>query len=208
MNEALDKLKSDFAFYRWGVVALLIALAIGGTFVMLTQAFVADARKAHAAAQGELNGARQNLSAAENDRENMATYTEEYAMLLRRNVIGNEQRLDWIDGLEDLRRRAIVLGFKYNIAPEQAYKPPIPVDSGNFALNMSGMTLSLDLLHEGQLIRFFDALHTSVRGWYLLDGCTIERVPATATPAAVTVTPQLKAQCHGEWLTLKNRSAP
>ncbi len=209
MNEALDNLKTDFTFYRWGVLALLIAFGAGGAVVLLTQDFYSRAQGADTAAQKQLSDARRDLAAAEDDQQNMAAYAQEYAALLSRDIVGRERPLlDWYDGLKALRRENIVLGFKYNIGPEQPYKPPVAVDSGNFALNMSSMTLSFDLLHEGQLANFFDALRSNINGFYMLGGCTVSRVSVNEAGSPSGFAPSLRAECQGEWLTLRNRNAP
>ena len=132
-------------------------------------------------------------------------FRSEYGTLLQRKIIGNDQRLDWIEGLEKIHQQQRVLDFKYAIAPQQPYTPAPPLDSGNFELNLSNMTLQLDLLHEGQLITFFDTLRTDIKGWFIIDHCSLER--SAAAPENGTVS-QLKAECTGGWLTLKNRNAP
>jgi hypothetical protein len=78
---------------------------------------------------------------------------------------------------------------------------------GNFELKLSGLTLQLDLLHEIQLIKFFDALRSNIRGWFIIDHCTLERAGAT-TPGEVSTAPQLKAECGGGWITMKKKGAP
>jgi hypothetical protein len=211
MSSAKDRLRTDLPHIQWGLLAVLLALGIGGAVVMLTDNFLTSAQKLHADATKRLSDARKNLGAAQEDRMNMAAYAEEYAALLKRNIIGNEQRLDLIDGLEAIRNRNVVLGFKYAIAPQEPYKPPVALDSGNFAINMSRMSLSFDLLHEGQLAKFFDMLRNNANGWYMLDGCTVERLAKRGGGVSTDHTglaPQLKAECKGEWLTLKNRNAP
>ena len=206
MSNFMDDFKTDLPHYQWGLLALLLTLAVCGTAAVFSQEFLGHAQSASAAAHKQLSDARKNLTAAQDDRANMDAYAEEYEQLLKRNIIGNEQRLDWLDGLETLRKQNVVLGFTYSIAPQQTYKPPIALDSGTFILNASEMKLSLDLLHEGQLANFFNALRLNIKGFFLLDGCTLERLDKTN--AAPGITPQLKAECTGVWLTLKNRSAP
>ncbi len=210
MSDVLDNLKTDLTFYRWGAVALLASLTVSATVVMLSQGFFSSAQASNTAAEKKLNDARRNLAAVEDDRQNMAAYAQEYSALLTRDIVASERPLlDWVEGLKQLQAQHIVLGFRYNIAAEQAYKPPVPVDSGNYALNMSAMTLSFDLLHEGQLVKFFDALRSNVRGFYMLDGCTVERLSGPEAGSAATgLATSLKAECHGEWITLKNRNAP
>ena len=193
--------QSDLPHLKWRLLSLLLVLATGSAAVMLSANFVTQAQRDQQTAQHQLNEARSRLAAAQDDRANMATYALEYGTLLQRKIIGNDQRLDWIEGLEKIQRHKRVLDFKYAIAPQQPYTPAPPLDSGNFELNLSNMTLQLDLLHERQLINFFDTLRTDIKGWFIIDHCALER------SADVNATPQLKAECTGGWLTLKNRNA-
>ncbi len=196
--------QSDLPHIKWHLLGFLLVLGTGGAAVMLSENFVTQAQLSQQAAQRQVNEARGRLATAQDDRANMATYALEYSTLLQRKIIGNEQRLDWIEGLDKIQRHKRVLDFKYAIAPQQPYTPTPPLDSGNFELKLSNMTLQFDLLHEGQLINFFDTLRTDIKGWFILDHCALER---SATAPETGTAPQLKAECTGGWLTLKNRNA-
>lgn len=191
--------QSDFPHIKWSLLTLLLVLTIGGSAVFFSRNYAHNAQNAKRTAQQQLNEARSKLTASRDDQENMATYTKEYSAIQRREIIGDEQRLNLIEALETLRRRNRVLDFKYAIAPQQPYKPLPALDTGNFDLRLSPMTLQMELLHEGQLINFFDSLRRDMNGWFMLDRCTLERVSGSAA--------QLKADCAGGWLTLKNRNA-
>lgn len=191
--------QADLPYIKWSLATFIVVLAIGGSAVFFSQKFATDAQKAKRAAQQQLNDARNKLNAARDDQANMAAYTQEYSAIQRRGVIGDEQRLNLIEGLDNLRKRNRVLDFKYAISPQQPYKPVPALDSGNFDLKISNMTLQFELLHEEQLINFFDSLRRDTNGWFILDKCSLEK---SANAAA-----QLKADCAGGWLTLKNRNA-
>ncbi|MBI5435819.1 MAG: hypothetical protein HY937_01680 [Nitrosomonadales bacterium] len=202
--------KSDFAHIKWSLLIFLFVLSAGGAAIMVSENFVVQSQRDQRDAKRQLNEARSRLATAGEDRENMQTYALEYNALLKRNVIGNDQRLDWIEGLEKIYRQDRVPGFmefKYAIAPQKAYTPAPPLDSGNFDLNLSDMTLQFELLHEGQLTAFFDAMHTGINGWFMIDHCALERIAATAAAEDFSAAFQLKAECTGGWLTLKNRNA-
>ena len=191
--------KLDVQAIKWSLIIFLAALCASGAAIVASNKFAAHAQQEQHVAQRQLNTVRSQLAAANEDRENMKAYTLEYSELLRRNIIGDDQRLDWIEGLEQIRRQHRVLDFKYSFAPQLPYTLSPSLDSGNFKLNMTQMTLQFDLLHEEQLMDFFDTLRTGTRGWFILDRCSLERNTVADTTA------QLKAECMGEWLTLKNR---
>ena len=197
--------QADLPYIKWSLATFLVIFSLGGSAVLYSQKFASDAQKAKKMAQQQVKEARTKLNAARDDQQNMATYQIEYSAIQRRAIIGNEQRLNLIEELDKLRSRNHVLDFKYSIAPQQAYKPTPAVDSGNFDLKLSPMTLQLALLHEGQFINFFDSLRHDMNGWFILEKCTLERSPGSAQND--TSSAQLKADCTGGWLTMNNRNA-
>ncbi len=194
--------KADLQDLKWSIGALVLGLALSVGMISLSGNYLTASKKDRQAAQKQLVDARTQLSAAQDDQENMAAYALEYNALVAEKVIGNEQRLDWMEGLEKLRQQGSVLDFNYTIAPQQGYAPNPAVDAGNFQLNRSNMTLTLDLLHEEQLVHFFSEMRKQMNGWFMLDGCSVSRTAPTSTGAS------LKAECTGGWLTMKNRNMP
>ncbi len=194
--------KDDLFDLKWSLGAFLLGLALSGSLLYFSERYQDSSLKDRQTAQQHLTEARTQLSAAQNDQENMSAYALEYNALVAQKVIGDEQRLDWMEGLEKLREQGNVLDLKYTIAPQQGYVPSPPQDAGNFQLSRSGMTLQLDLLHEEQLLRLLNTMHTKMNGWFMLDGCSLSRIGA-----ADELTP-LKAECTGGWFTMKSRNAP
>lgn len=218
--------KSDLPHIQWSLLILLAVLGTSGAIIAASQGFVTRAQEEQSALKQQLSAARGRLATAQEDQEKMQTYTQEYNTLLQRDIIGDDRRLDWMEALDKMRKQSKASGlmdFNYSIAPQQRYAPFPPVDSGNFDLHSSGMSMQFNLLHEGQLLSVLDALRTNSKGWFMLNHCELERnstqevtnaqeddePPVNAsTPVARSFVPQLKAQCAGGWLTLKNRNVP
>jgi hypothetical protein len=201
--------KSDFALMRWNILAICVSLAASATALYASGKYAEKTRNDRRAAQSQLNEARNRLATAKEDRQNMAMYADEYGALIGRKIIGENYRLDWIEGLENIRRQNLVMDFRYNIDPQKTYAPQPAIDSGNFGIYSSEMKLQLDLLHEGQLLDFFAALRKQIKGQYQLEGCTLKSASGSDNrESAATVAPHLKAECTGGWITLKNRNSP
>lgn len=203
--------RSDFRHIRWSLLTFLLILGIGSATILASGSFVEQAQRDQKEARRQMLEARTRLSTAEADRENMRTYTLEYNGLLKRNVIGNDQRLDWVEGLDRIRQRDKLsgrAGFNYVIHPQKAYTPAPALDAGNFELNRSDMALHFDLLHEEQLTAFFDTMRSDIKGWFMLDKCALERTASAPSTDDAGVAAQLRAECAGGWVTLRNRSAP
>ncbi|MDD5383939.1 MAG: hypothetical protein PHG89_03535 [Gallionella sp.] len=198
---------SDFPLIRRSVLAVCASAIISAVILYSSGEYAESAQNNRRNAQTMLNNARNHLTAALQDQENMAIYADEYGALIEQKIIGDDQRLDWIEGLEKIRLKNLVTDFRYNIAPQKIYASQPPVDSGNFDIHYSEMKLQFDLLHEAQLLNFFDALRTDIKGWYQLEGCTLQRA-GTGNEDEQTTATRLKAECSGGWITLKNRNTP
>lgn len=194
--------KDDLPYLKLSLGAFVLSLLLSAGMVSYSEDYLEQSQRERSDAQKQLNDARLQLISAQGDQENMSAYSLEYVSLQDQKVIGNEQRLDWIEGMEKLRQQGIVLDFKYTIAPQQGYAPNPALDAGNFQLSRSNMALQIDLLHEDQLLQFNSALRSQLKGWFMLDGCALSR------KVAGTEASPLKAECTGGWLTMKNRNMP
>lgn len=195
--------RSDFALMQWSLLAICVVTLLSAAFVYGNRQYAAQMQQDWRQAQARLNDARRQLASAREDRQNMATYAENYALLANRGIVGDGQRLDWMEGLERLRQLHLVDAFRYHIAPQKTYVQTPPIDSGNFDIQYSEMSLEFELLHEAQLPNFFSALSEQVKGHYQLEGCTLKR----RSPGEDGSADGLDAECRGGWITLKNRNA-
>jgi len=201
--------KTDFMLIRWNILAICASLLVSTLALYSSGEYAEKMQRDRRDAQSQLNDIRHRLSTAHEDQKNMETYAGEYGALIDRKIIGDDHRLDWMEGLENIRRQNLVVDFSYNIAPQKIYTPQPGIDSGNFDIHYSDTKIQLDLLHEGQLLAFFNALRKNIKGQYQLEGCALIRATADDDKEAGTATTaHLKAECSGGWITLKNRNAP
>lgn len=197
-----------FAKKDWGVMRRsLITLSLAATFslalISISARQSALAGKDWRDAQNQLRAAQSELSNAKQEQSIMSNDLAEYSVAVERHLIGEEARLDWLENLDKLHQQKLLPDFHYTIGPQKNYATPPALNSGNFNLHYSEMKVQLELLHEVQLLDFFDALRSQIKGWYQLDSCTLVRAPSESA----NIRSNLKAECNGGWVTLQNRSA-
>jgi len=205
---------SDFQLMRWNIAAIFASVILSGLVLYGSQQYAEHAQNDFRAAQKQMNETRNLLTAAHQDQENMAVYAKDYSVLEDRKIIGDDHRLDWMEGLDKLRQQNLAIDFRYSIVPQKIYAPQPAIDSGNFDIHYSEMKLQFDLLHEGQLLSFFNALNNQIKGQYQLEGCAMQRTSAAIVgdadrdndDVALSSTTHIKAECSGGWITLKNRN--
>jgi len=197
--------KEDLPLIRWNILAVCASLLISALVLYASGEYAKITHQERRGAQSQLNDARNHFNTAQEDQKNMAIYADEYGALIESKIIGDNHRLDWMEALEKIHQKNLTVDFRYNIAPQKTYAPQPAMDSGNFDIHYSEMKLQFDLLHEGQLLDFFTALRSQIKGWYQLEGCALKRENETSVTDVAT---HLKAECNGGWITLKNRNAP
>lgn len=201
--------KTDFMLIRWNVLAIGTSLLLSIIAIYSSGEYAGKMQQERHNAQRQLNEVRSRLNTAYEDQKNMAIYAGEYGTLIERKIIGDEHRLDWMEGLEKIRQQNLVTDFRYNIAPQKVYAPQPGIDSGNFEIHYSDTKMQFDLLHEGQLLDFFSALRKQIKGQYQLEGCVLKRATGDDNEEALSASAMhLKAECNGGWITLKNRNVP
>lgn len=193
---------ADLKDIKWSLLACCMSVGVAIGLISYSAEIQYQSLKELQNSQRQLSAARDLLVTAQNDLENMSSYQMEYDALVAQKVIGNEQRLDWIEGLENLRKQNLLPAFKYTISPQASYAPNPPLAAGNFALSLSTMTLELDLLHEAQLLKFFNQMSQQLPGWFLLESCSL--FPSGKEVGGIRLT----AECTGGWFTMKNRNTP
>lgn len=195
--------RADLRYLKWSLLAFSASLVIGIVAIRLGNEYLAHSLEQLQAAQKQDNAASHNLVISQSDLESISAYATDYASLLDRKIIAGEQRLDWMEAVTELRRQRHLANFKYTIAPQQPYVLPPTLNTGNLEINLSSIHLQTDLLHEVQLLNFFDALHTAKQGWFIVERCALERYDNATAPLGS----QLNADCTGGWITMKHRSA-
>ena len=196
--------KADFYQLRWSLAAFLAAILVSSIILSSSSQYADSTQKNQRTAQSQMDDARNRLAMAIQDQESLAVFSREYDVLEKNKIIGDDHRLDWMEGLEKIRNQNRTIDFRYNIAPQKIYAPQPPIDSGNFDIHYSEMKLQFDLRHEGQLLNFFDAMRNQIKGQFQLEGCIMQRVATNEVPIAGV---NIKAECNGGWITLKNRNA-
>ncbi len=194
----------DWPHLRGTLIFAAIIIAAGAAAIWLSEKYVTNMQREQAILQEQVTQARAKLSRVQEERRDLDTYYEEYRQMMERGLIGPEQRLNWIETIDHLRDKHGLFGTRYSIAPQRAFQSDVPLPGGPVNLRSSEMTLQLTLLHEGELAGFLDALQRDAKGMYLLRGCRIDRVDASA---ALAYAPHLRADCDLVWLSLNQEAA-
>ena len=181
------------------LVLFLVALAAVGA-VYYTDGLLGQARRQLAQQEALLKEARNRLYQSGEEREVITRYLGAYQQLQRIGFVGEEQRINWLDGLRIANQRTELFGVDYQISEQRPYPYAGEFDPGQMALRQSVMKLRFRLLHEEDLMRFFNALAQGGAGVFSVDQCTLKRLEASG---AIRYQPNLAAECELSWITVQ-----
>jgi hypothetical protein len=184
------------------IVVLLVALLAAAGAVYYSDLLLKEGRRQLAQQESELREARLRLQKSGDEKEAIVRYLGAYQELQRIGFAGEEQRINWLDGLRLANERTDLFGVDYQIAAQAPYTHAAELGPGDLVLNQSVMTLRFRLLHEEDLLRFFNTLRDAGAGMFAIDDCAVKRAE---TGTGVRYQPNLAAECRLSWITAKPR---
>ncbi|MEE8288121.1 MAG: hypothetical protein V3R25_01765, partial [Nitrosomonadaceae bacterium] len=154
----------DLPHIRGLLIMLALALILGAVLIYVSDGVLTQAQQSKIIADREWSEALRKLERTKNEQEDLQGYYHQYQNLVEQNVIGLERRLDWIETIEKIRNQLNIFSVKYKLEPQETLNLENNSTSNSFDLHRSNMTLDFSLLHEGQLLNFFDALSEEAKG--------------------------------------------
>jgi hypothetical protein len=192
--------QADLQALRAPLLALIVVLLAGAAAIYYSDRLVKEARRQLAQQQTLLKEARTRLQKSGEEKEVIVKYLDGFRQLASAGFVGEEQRINWLDGLRLANQQADIFGVDYQIGTQAPYAFAGDFNPGQLALNQSIMKLQFRLLHEDDLMRFLGALARLGGGIFTIDQCAMKRLD---TGGVIRFQPNLTANCQLSWITLK-----
>ena len=192
----------DFRKLQMSLLAMLLMVAVGVVSVLFSREKERQANAVFAATQSERNDLDNKLKRIRSEEHQIREKAALFNTLKTRGVIGEEQRLEWVELLKEIRERHRLIELRYEISPQQ---PLEKLPGGTLALHTSTMKLQLNLLHEEDLIRLLDDLRSQARALIQVKRCDVSRIPRSGPEN--TLQGYLQAECLIDWVTVRETDA-
>ena len=156
--------------------------------------------------ESQLKDARSRILNAGEEKQMIGQYLGSYQALAKAGFVGEEQRINWLDSLRIANQEAQIFGVEYDIGAQKPYTYANEFDTGKLLLQESVMHLKFRLLHEEDLLHFFQALAHQGGGFFTQDQCQIRR-PNPKDDKGVQFQTNLTAECDVRWITINPPAA-
>jgi hypothetical protein len=196
---------SDFIRIRWSLLFLVLALLVAAATTAVSRGLVSKAQVEQRQLTDQQRDVRTRLGHAQEQEQELRKKIALYQQLLDQGIVGQEERLGWVEQIARIKTARRLLDIQYELSPQKsvndAVLPGGPV-AGDYEFMASTMRLQMSLLHEDDLLGFIADLRRSVHAHLLVRDCAVERLgPA----GAGGISAQLKAICTIDWVTLREK---
>ena len=121
------------------------------------------------------NAVHEDYDALVYQRRLVDRYHRRYERFHNLGFVGRESRLDWVETLRSTSNELNLPRVSYSIEPQLEVIPPVSSVLGGeeIQLRASKVQLEMGLLHELDLLRFFDTLQVNAPGLLKVDKCEL-----------------------------------
>ena len=191
-------LPGDLKKLRISLLVCLLMIVMGAAVVFFANGAIKSAQRERVAAQAQRNDYAGKLQRVRSEEAEIKEKSALFQKLQERGIIGEEQRLEWVELLKDIRDKRRLIDLVYEIEPQR----PLDVAPGaGFTFNVSPMKVQLKLLHEEDLTRFLGDLNEQARALIQVRYCKVTRQPQGQ--AGTSGQANLLAECRIDWVTLR-----
>ena len=194
---------SELRALQTPLIALLLVVGISAGLIYQLDRLLTSTKREFAQQQNQLREARTRLQKSGDEKELIVRYLPNFDYLQRIGFVGDEQRLNWLEGLRLSNQQTQLFGIQYQIGSQQAYAYADELEVGQLTMHQSVMKLDFQLLHENDLMRFLTTLGKQGAGFFAVNQCRIQRV---GSGGSIRVQPNLRATCDLSWITLRPNS--
>ncbi len=134
-------------------------------------------------------------------------YYRRYQRFYELGFIGRESRLDWVETMRTTSAKLNLPRISYSIEPQLGVVAPVSslLSGDNIQIRVSNLQLEMGLLHEIDLLRFFDVLQSQAPGLIKVDTCEIASMGGTVRGAGEA---NLTATCEVQIFSVLTSDVP
>ena len=194
----MTALKNEFGVF---LLVLLSAIVLVGSIYIYRLSLLEDSNYS----ADRLTSIQKKYQTAKNRQQLIQEYKDKFKLLKSNNIIGQEDRLNWIDSLDQIIKQEQIPYLKYDISQQKRFNDRKVLSRyPKIDVYISEMKLEMRLLHEGDLYTVINMLANNARGLFEVERCDIERSKIMQTSIVDSGTDSnFKATCSLNWYTFR-----
>jgi len=128
-------------------------------------------------------------------------YENRYLDLVKKNIVGEENRLNWLETIQSIANAKGMSSVKYNVRSQKLVEDKTGQHRAQgLKVYRSELTLDMKMSHEGDLFTMLNTLGDKAQGLFTVDKCNIDNPVKTSSSSRENMT----AYCELSWYTFKS----
>ena len=175
------------------MVFSIITIAVSSTYLAHTY----DARESE---KRSMRIWKNKIDTAKASNEVMAENEKSYKSLLKNNIVGEENRLNWLETIQATANARGMSSVKYNVTSQRLLEDKTRQHKVlGLKVYRSNMIIDMKMAHEGDLFAILNSLKDKAKGLFTVDKCSIEHFEKTSKSSE-----NMSAHCELGWYTIKS----
>jgi hypothetical protein len=154
----------------------------------------------------EMRNWKSRIDEANKNNQILVQHEDTFKKLKEDFVIGDENRLSWVEVVQKVADSRRISSVKYDIASQVLLdKNALDIKYAGIDVYKSVMSLEMKFIHEGDLFVMLNALREEAKGLVAVDKCDVELINKDLNDGLIgqDVTDNMRAYCELSWYTLK-----
>lgn len=188
------------------LAAFIVVLLLMVTIVIMSDVYKTKASDENVKVMREMRSWRNKIDEANKNNQILVQHEDTFKRLVDESVIGDENRLSWVEVVQNVVESRKLTSVKYDIASRVLLdKKLLDKKYKDIDVFKSVMSLDMKLIHEGDLFVMLNALKNEAKGLVTVDKCDIELVNKNIIEGVIAQgdTVNMSAYCELSWYTLK-----
>ena len=192
--------RRDLKHLRLPVAGCLVLIAAGAACYVAADAYLQETRKLEAATSAQRAEVQARLASANEEEREIKASLQQYQALAAHGIIGEEKRLDWVDTVTAIKNERRLFNISYSVEPQKELDYPGFSPGGGVRFMDSRVKMTMQLLHENDLLYFIDDLARRGKSYLSVRSCDVQR----AGSGGNTLAPRLQANCVFDLITIRH----
>ena len=188
------------------IASCLLLVAAGAAGYFAANAYLKETKILGTATSARRAEVQARLARANEEEREIKANLKQYQALAARGVVGEEKRLDWVDTVSAIKNERRLFNISYGIEPQKELDYPGFSPGGDVKFVFSRVKMSLQLLHEEDLLNFIDDLARRGKPHLSVRSCDLARESRSGGGTALA--PRLRADCIFDLITIHHGRKP
>lgn len=193
------EIKKAFIVFTIVLFSMIVSVTVSGMYKT-------NANNEHALVSREMNKWRNKIDEANKNNQILVQHEDTFKKLQSDSIIGDENRLSWVEVVQKVADSRGIASVKYNIASQVLLdKNALNSKYRDIDVYKSVMSIEMDFIHEGDLFVMLNALRDEAKGLMTVDNCDVELINKDVNDGIIAqdTTDNMRAYCEISWYTLK-----